>query len=560
MRRSPRGPATLLVLSLLGTPAAARAQEPEAVCADNLGTRIEVDALAGAYADFARAAEIVGRTPARPRLLRRSAPHGVVSLCGGEIPWGRRLEPVAPGGPGPSLHILPVTTAHEFNSAYPRDRNNGARWAGRGLSSTLTGGVRLRWGPFSAQVAPELNHHQNRAFHIQPARVHESEGFSAYVYPGHPGLIDLPQRFGDEPFSSVEPGQSYVRVAGRGVAAGVSTENVWWGPAMEQPILLGNSAPGFPHVFLGTSRPIGIGIGTLSATSFWGRLSESDYFDSDTDNDHRLFAGLGFAFQPRSLEELSLGIGRMYTGPMRPGTLSPWAFFYEPYYALLENRDDDNELLGVFARWVFPESDVEIYGEWVREDHWADMDDLLAEPDHTLGYVVGIQKVVRRGSRWLRLHGELFRLQIGPEPYRSGRGITTFFTHNRLPQGYTHRGQMLGAPAGPGSGGERIAADLFTRHGLLGLFFGRTSYDEDAYYSRHLIQGRTRGDNRDRELTVGLRQLYFLGDFDLSWEASWSHRRNRAFIGLSREGDGNFPENNVGLELGASWRPGGVTW
>ncbi len=561
MRRSRPGPATGLgaalvaLVALLPGTASAAAQEPDSATPATCGDRwIQVPALSGPYADYARAAELLGRAPLRQAMLRNSASDRVLTLCGAGGPWTRRAEPT-PTGAGPTLTLLPIATVLEFNSAYPADRNNGARWAGRGATSALSGGAHLRWGPLSAQLAPELTYQQNRAFTIRPARIDTTAGWSPFLYGGHPGLIDLPQRHGDGAFSTVEPGQSFLRVDAFGVAAGVSTENLWWGPALDQPIMLGGSAPGFPHAFLGSSEPVGIGIGLLGVSAFWGRIAESDYFDSDPDNDHRIFAGLGVSFQPAGVEGLTLGAGRTYMGPMSPDSTSAWDFFFEPYYALARNRDDDNEMLNVFVRWAFPGSGFEMYGEWAREDHWADVNDLLAEPDHTLGYLVGLQKAASLEAGWLRVHGELFRLQIGTAPYRSSRGITTFYTHNKLPQGYTHRGQMLGAPAGPGSGGERVAADLFTDWGLVGVFAARTHYDDDAYYSRHLIQGRTRGDNRDRELTVGVRHLHFLGDFDVSWSASYSHRTNRGFIGLYRDGDGNYPEGNWGLELGAAWRP-----
>src|SRR5699024_10219580 len=110
-------------------------------------------------------------------------------------------------------------------------------------------------------------------------------GHSPYNYPERPTGIDWPQRFGDNSVRSNELGQSYVRFDAYGLAAGVSTENLWWGPAQRYPILMSNTAPGFPHIFAGTGRPLDIYIGKLELEAIWGRLSESDYFDNDPDND-----------------------------------------------------------------------------------------------------------------------------------------------------------------------------------------------------------------------------------------------------------------------------------
>ena len=58
-----------------------------------------------------------------------------------------------------------------------------------------------------------------------------------------------------------------------GVGAGLSTENLWLGPGLRNSILLTNNAPGFPHLFLGTSKPVDIYIGSLDVLALWGQLT-----------------------------------------------------------------------------------------------------------------------------------------------------------------------------------------------------------------------------------------------------------------------------------------------
>ncbi len=89
--------------------------------------------------------------------------------------------------------------------------------------------------------------------------------------------IDLPQHFGDGPYTRVDPGQSSLRLDARGVAAGLSTANQHWGPAAEHPLLLGSNAPGFLHAFLGTSEPVDVWIGSLHGRVVYGRLRQSGY-------------------------------------------------------------------------------------------------------------------------------------------------------------------------------------------------------------------------------------------------------------------------------------------
>src|SRR5690606_26020111 len=131
--------------------------------------------------------------------------------CPGPLtePWIRRT-PTLRLPTGLIFEILPLTSSTHYNTKYPRDRNNGALWAGRGLSAELRGGIALRWGTLSAAAAPALIYEQNRAFDI--VTTEPRPGYSHYIYRGHAGSIDWPRRPGDEPVRFVDLGQSYLRL------------------------------------------------------------------------------------------------------------------------------------------------------------------------------------------------------------------------------------------------------------------------------------------------------------------------------------------------------------
>src|SRR5690606_14814610 len=48
-----------------------------------------------------------------------------------------------------------------------------------------------------------------------------------------------------------------------------------------------------------------------------------------------------------------------------------------------------DQIFSFFGRWVFPESGMEIYGEWGRTERPASIRDFLEAPNHTQGYTVG---------------------------------------------------------------------------------------------------------------------------------------------------------------------------
>ncbi len=442
------------------------------------------------------------------------------------------------------VEALPVDVAILSRSGYPDDRNNGLAWAGRGVTVRAGAGAAIRWGPVTAALAPEAAWQQNRAFDVVPV---DRPGYSRYVYPWKGG-IDYPQRFGDDAFTAAGWGQSYLRADGYGVAVGFAVENLWWGPAQRYPILMSNTAPGFPHVFLGTSRPVDIWIGEVEAEIVVGETEESRYFDQVPDNDrNRLLAAVA-AFSPRPLPGLRLGGVRVYH---YEGTDMDLGETLDQIAGLAVNQGVNlpgNELVSLFFRWVFPEAGAEVYGEWARDDRFYDMDEFWQEPDHSQAYMLGLQKTTAVGSALaVRVHGELVALQEKSELRLGSRPLPVYYTHGRVRQGYTHRGQLLGAGVGPGSDAQFVGVDLLGPWGTGGLFAERVRRNDAA--GAAVALRRHWPYEHDAELTAGLRGLVWpLEGWTVSGHLSFSRRYNRDF----GEDDAN---TSIGLEV--SWHPRG---
>jgi hypothetical protein len=466
-------------------------------------------------------------------------------------PSGERLGVRCESGPdtararGRTISALPLRVRATYNSAYPMDINNGVLWAGRGASAALSGGVDVRLGPVSAGAYPVVALHQNRAF--PQARVPASH--SPFSYSGH--TIDWPQRHGDEPFHVVDAGQSFLRIDTFGLAAGISTENIWLGPALRMPLLMGTSAAGVPHVFMGTSGPADIRIGSLDMQLLWGRLSESAWFDADPSNDHQLIALLSVVFEPAFARGLFLGLNRAYLARFDSGDIG--GMLIEPYLDVRANPEGDNQLFSLYARWVMPRAGFEVYGEWGREDHWGDWHDLLLEPDHSQAYMLGFQKTGRFRDADLRWFGELAHLQSSLS-LRAGRGVVTFYTHSQLTQGYTHRGQLLGAWIGPGSDAQVLGVERVDAGRITGLMIERVRFDDDAYYNQW---GRVYGHNgHDVSIGLALRHVEPLGAVSIAASAGVARRHNRNFVLFDGTHPGDFrAETNLHVDLDLRWRP-----
>ena len=536
-------------LLLAQTPDTAAAHPP--ACQQSLTLALSgVDDMS---ADYARLLELRGAAPLRWSAIRRvsSSPTRDFCLDGHAVPWSQNAMAFAP--PPGRLRLVPVQVRAEENSAYAEDRNNGVLWAGRGLSAEATAGVSGRYRSLSAAVVPTVAWQQNRAFQIMPF---DQPGLSAFAYSLQPGLIDWPQRFGNRSYATLHPGQSYLRVDVRGFGAGVSTENIWWGPARINPLLMSNTAPGFPHVFLGSSRPVDVGIGTFEGEAIWGRLRESKYFDNDTTNDDRLMAGLVLAFSPAPVRGLTIGLTRAYLETIPPGGLGLSHYFTDPYehptFNPLTGRGN-NQLASLFFRWAVPEGGFEAYGEWAREDNWDGSRDLVLEPEHSQGYTIGVQSITPTRGRWLRLYAELTNLEASTS-IRSGRGAVTFYTHGQIIQGYTENGQLLGAFIGPGSNFETIGGDLLYARGSTGLALERQAHDNDSYYAAWARYYAYTG--HDVELAGALRQRLLLPDVAVDASLRLARRYNRDFLDLSPTF--NIPRRidyNLHAILQLTWRP-----
>ena len=390
--------------------------------------------------------------------------------------------------------LLSPSASVRFNSAFPYGSNDGAIWAGRGLTFAAQGGVYARLGPISLTLMPIVFRAENTAFSLAPSAL--PCGCGDFIY-GR--VVDRPQRFGSQAYQRLDPGQSSIRIDAFGVNAGFSTANEGWGPSNEYPFIIGNNAPGFAHLFFGTSSPVPLLIGRAHVRVIYGRLDQSDYspvtgskfYSSRLEIGRVRFAsGLVATFQPRGLDGLEVG-GSRFIHSIWPSTGIPPSYFRKPLQSFLKanlgNAFDqqiaatDNQLASFFARWAFKESGLEVYAEYGRDDHSYDLRDLLQEPDHQRAYSLGLAKVVgKTPTQFSVFRVELMNFQLPPLA-TTGRGEGSIYVHDPIRQGHTNRGQLLGADIGVGAAaGSTVRWDHYTTAGRWGIFWRRDVRQETS--------------------------------------------------------------------------------
>jgi hypothetical protein len=410
--------------------------------------------------------------------------------------------------------------------------------------------VRARWRWLTVQLAPVGAWQENRAYRVPPSA---EPGFSPWANPFHGGTstIDLPLRMGPRAFGTLDLGQSFLRLDAWNLALGLSGENLWWGPGLRNSLLMSNSAAGFPHLFLGTTRPLDVWLGFLEAELLWGLLSESRWFDADPANDRRLIEGAVFTFEPAALRGLTLGFARVFLFPTDRVAFRRYLDpLWQPLFKLFlrtstsDGTSPDNQLTSLFFRWAMPEARFELWGEWGRDDHAFGPTDLLMEPGHAEAWLLGLQKLVASGAGWVRIQAEACRTFELPAQNPT-RPTPIFYTHFAERQGYTQRGQMLGAGLGPQGDTQFLAVDWLRGPGTLGLFVERVQRNERWFYDE--VVPVTLKPRHDLAMTYGTRGSWMLREWSLSWELGVTHRYNRDFQGAANGLDGT---------LRVAWWPG----
>lgn len=405
------------------------------------------------------------------------------------------------GGKKGLILLLPFTWQNQFNTHHPYSLNDGAMIPARGYQTMLSGGFYARFGPLSVQLRPEVVFAENRPFKTFTSNK-SNQALVAYYY--FKNIIDLPEYFPNKPYKKTFWGQSSVRLTFGPVSAGISSENLWWGPGMQNSLLMTNSAAGFNHFTLNTVKPVRTPIGSFEGQVVGGRLDPSGFFGADTNlvvngvkryrtkrNDWRYLNGVVFTYQPRWVSGLFLGVTRsfiVYHQDMGNSFTDYFPIFSalekKSIYGVGESKAPGDQRASVFARWLLQKAHTEIYFEYGREDHSYDLRDMTLQLDHSRAYMWGFRKLFplnRFKDNYIQLNIELTQMETNTTNSRAAYYV--WYAHIAgIFHGYTHAGQVIGAGIGPGSNLQ--SATITWGKGLksLGVKIERYVHNNDLFY------------------------------------------------------------------------------
>lgn len=414
-----------------------------------------------------------------------------------------------------------------YNPGYPHGGNDGRLWQGAGVNSATAArvGYRLPFGVI--QLSGTFTASQNADYPVLDTSYGDGWG----NYRRSP---DVPQRFGPDHVIDAGLDGSELMAAYRGIYASVGFRDRWLGPTEHNAIILStHAAPYFSGAvgLLPTETPIG----ALEFHADLGITHESDYFDDDPDNDRALnmIASLGYA--PSFLPGLTLGIHRQvrgYTDNLAQvlstmATLDMVAGF---------GADQLDQRASITFDWTLPRSGFSAYGEWAKNDYSTNWRTIVREPEHSVAYTLGLTQVLRPTDvSLLRLTFELTQL-VNSRDYTLGiGGGGTFYSHGRVRQGSTHRGQVLGGAIGSGADSQVLRADWYFPWGRVGGKIQRHARDKDYLYGNpdnywFVNDGRIAYRRQNVEMAYVLEADYWVGRWLVGAELGYLRNINWNWI------------------------------
>lgn len=398
-----------------------------------------------------------------------------------------------------TLRMLPLTWQQQFNSHHPYGWNDGAMIPAKGYQTSISGGLFFKYGILTIQLRPEYVYAANNQF--DGYAIGHSDDELMHYY-GWNNMIDQPERFGATPYSKLFWGQSSIRLTFGRISMGLSNENLWWGPGINNSLILSNNAAGFKHLTLNTVKPIQTKIGAFEGQIIAGKLDGSGYNPllitsnsvgvnllNPKRQEWRYFTGLNVNYHPKWIPGLTVGLTRTFNSYHSDvhGITGYVPFFFTYFKANTVDQNGDpferDQYTSIYGRWLFTKAQAEVYFEFGVNDNSYNIRDFVLSPDHARAYIFGFRKMLPisgKKDQHILIGAEVTQLAQSPE--RTVRGVEYWYIHAGVRHGHTQQGQLLGAGIGPGSNLESVELSWVSGLKKIGVKLDR--YDHNLEFSK----------------------------------------------------------------------------
>lgn len=388
--------------------------------------------------------------------------------------------------PGDYFKILPLYLHSSWNSEYAEGFNDGSFWQGKGINQAISLGLQGRKGRVEYTLAPIFTYAQNLSYDYGIERSSLTRNRFQYQYTSD---IDYVMRYGDEALTNFHLGQSEIGFRLNKIKLSLGTTNQWWGPGVYQSALMSNNAAGFLHLDIGNHKLYQSSIGGIGFHFSSGVVNESDYFNDQPDDDQSIFNGFVLTYKPSFFDGLTISANRaMMLKRNDSESLLDYAMIITDFFRTSQKNPDGtiteakDQIISLGFDWQSTTDGFRVYLEWVRGDFWSDISDLLEQPDHNSGFILGFAKdiTLNKPSQKIRLSFEHANLATW-ETVRL-RPSGPLYTHGSVTQGYTNNGQILGASIGPGSSFHGLTLSWIKERSSYSIEYLRTRYNDDYFF------------------------------------------------------------------------------
>ena len=381
------------------------------------------------------------------------------------------------------------------NSLLPISINDGNMYPAKGWQERYSYGVNLKLLIFDINYQPEKLTVQNLM--QEPYYGNKNDGNFMFKYFGMvANSIDNFRQFGYDRIEETTLGQSRAGIRTKYIAAGVSNENIWWGPGKRNSLVFTNNAAGFKHYYLKTVEPIKTYIGSFELAGVVGKLDTTKYTEIDQELlnicrpckvfkniDEREIDGITINYQPKWIPNFYIGYAysRQFYRHATDALGDTVNFF--------SKNLPKQEIGSMFFRFAMPEDHAEFYGEMGMPDEtpwpWK-----FFKSNVRPAYIFGATKLVPLNfwNSYLYLNVEFAQTQImDPRKYfykgfaNVGGQPTSWYQSTIVQQGYSNNGQLMGSYIGPGSNNQSISLSWNKGFNKIGIFVERTAYNNDFY-------------------------------------------------------------------------------
>ncbi len=375
------------------------------------------------------------------------------------------------------VDLMPVQLHQQYVTDIPFKTIDGPMLASSGYQVMASAGLYAKLGPLTVQLQPQWVHAQNKSF---------SNNIQATNY------------------NKLFWGNSSVRLNAGPASIGISSENISWGPSVFNPLLMSGHAPGFAHLTFNSRRPLKTPIGNIEWQWVAAYLDPMDKayqglaeVNAATIPSRRYFNGATLAYQPKWIKGLSVGLTRVVQQPeIILEVFNNWNLIFKNIsrandaneftdYLLNSVEGNTDQYASFFMRYLMQPANAEFYMEWGRNDAFYNFRDAIQRLDHSRAYTLGVRKLFQVNAdktKYWQIISEYTRMQQPPSwPLLSGG---SWYVHSGALQGYTHLGEIMGAPIGQGANAQTFRLSKFNGLQQYGIQLERVTqngvYFEDA--------------------------------------------------------------------------------